>query len=456
MSTERTSLAGWANTAPSAAMVLHPTTIDEMAAALAPATVGDRGIIARGLGRSYGDPAQNAGGTVIDATAVRGINHLDLEQGLVTADAGTSLDDLMRWLVPLGWFVPVTPGTRQVTVGGAIASDIHGKNHHKVGSWCSSVEALTIVTPLHGKTRITADSAPDLFWATAGGMGLTGVILDATIRLKKIETSRMVVDTDRTDNLDQVISKMTDEDHKYDYSVAWIDLMATGTSVGRSILDRGRFAQMEELNKKALRDPLAFSSGTIATFPPIPVSLVGHTTIKTFNEAWYRKAPRQRREHLQTISQFFHPLDLVERWNRVYGTTGLLQWQFVIPLDATDTLRQIVHQLSNSGAPSFLAVLKRMGPGNDGHLSFPMEGWTLAFDVPASTHGDLAKLLDRLDEKVVEAGGRLYLAKDSRMRPELLEEMYPRLDQWRQIKASVDPNNMLMSDMGRRLGLYSK
>ncbi|MCB1031096.1 MAG: FAD-binding oxidoreductase, partial [Acidimicrobiales bacterium] len=332
MTAERTSLTGWANTAPSASTVLHPTTTDAMAAAIDPGAIGERGIIARGLGRSYGDPAQNGGGTVIDATGVRGIHHLDLEQGLVTADAGTSLDDLMRWLVPLGWFVPVTPGTRQVTVGGAIACDIHGKNHHKVGSWCSSVEAITIVTPLHGKQRITPTSDPDLFWATAGGMGLTGIILDATIRLKKIETSRMVVDTDRTDNLDQVIAKMTDEDHKYDYSVAWIDLMATGSSLGRSILDRGRFARLDELDKRSGRDPLAFSSGTIATFPALALNLVGHTTIKAFNEAWYRKAPRQRRDNLQTISQFFHPLDLVDRWNRVYGRTGLLQWQFVVPL----------------------------------------------------------------------------------------------------------------------------
>ncbi|HRW38075.1 MAG: FAD-binding oxidoreductase [Acidimicrobiales bacterium] len=445
-------LTGWARTAPSPASVLHPTDTDELAAIL-DAPPPPRGLVARGLGRSYGDPAQNAGGLVIDTTGVRGISHLDLEQGLVTAAAGTSLDDLMRWLVPLGWFVPVTPGTRQVTVGGAVASDIHGKNHHHAGSWCQHLDALTLVTPAHGKRRITPSSDPALFWATAGGMGLTGVVLDATIRLKRIETSRLLVDTDRTRDLDEVLALMVEGDHRYDYSVAWIDLMAKGAAMGRSILDRGRFAHLDELDRRSSGDPLHFESGTLATFPPLPVNLVNAATIKAFNEVWYRKAPRRRRGALQSITQFFHPLDLVDRWNRVYGATGLLQWQFVVPLDAVEELRSIIGELSTSGAPSFLAVLKRMGPANPGPLSFPIEGWTLAFDVPADVHGGLATLLDRLDERVVAAGGRLYLAKDSRMRPELLRAMYPRLDEWRAVRCEADPQGLLASDLGRRLHL---
>ena len=446
------SLVGWANTAPTVATVAHPTGGDEIAALVSDVRPGGRGVIARGLGRSYGDPALNAGGLVIDTTAVRGIHHLDLEQGLVTADAGTSLDDLMRWLVPLGWFVPVTPGTRQVTVGGAIASDIHGKNHHRAGSWCDSVEALTLVTPTHGKRRITPTSDPDLFWATAGGMGLTGIVLDATIRLKSIETSRLLVDTDRTRDLDEVLALMTEGDHRYDYSVAWIDLMARGSAMGRSILDRGRFANLDELDRRARRDPLSFTSSTVAAYPPLPVNLVSEATIRAFNELWYRKSPRRRRGALATITQFFHPLDLVDRWNRVYGRTGLLQWQFVIPLGATDELRAIIGQLSASGCPSFLAVLKRMGPGNPGPLSFPIEGWTLAFDVPADSPG-LGPLLDRLDDQVVAMGGRLYLAKDSRMRPELLRDMYPKLDDWLAVRRRVDPDGVLVSDLARRLHL---
>lgn len=448
----RTRLTGWANTAPSVADVVVPADADELAAALD--HVPERGVIARGLGRSYGDPAQNAGGTVVDATRVSGIRSLDVQRGIVTADAGTSLDQLMRWLVPLGWFVPVTPGTRQVTVGGAIASDIHGKNHHKAGSWCDAVEAITIVTPTDGRRTITPKADPDLFWATAGGMGLTGVIVDATFRLNRIETSRLSIDTDRTPDLDTALELMASGDHRYDYSVAWIDLMAKGASMGRSILTRGRFATVDELGRHAQRDPLHFTSKAPATFPAMaPSGLVNTATIKAFNELWYRKAPRRKRDQIMGITKFFHPLDMVDLWNRVYGAQGLLQWQFVLPLEATEELRSIIGELSRSGCPSFLAVLKRMGPGNAGPLSFPIEGMTLAFDVPATTDGRLASLLDRLDEQVVDAGGRLYLAKDSRMRPEHLPVMYPRLDEWLAVRHEVDPEQHLASDLARRLRL---
>ena len=449
--TVRTRLTGWANTAPTAADVATPRDAEELAAALEDAP--GRGVIARGLGRSYGDPAQNAGGTVVDATAVAGIHDLDLDRGIVTADAGTSLDALMRWLVPLGWFVPVTPGTRQVTVGGAIASDIHGKNHHKAGSWCDAVEAITLVTPADGRRVVTPKSDPDLFWATAGGMGLTGIMLDATFRLRRIETSRLAVDTDRTPDLDTTLQLMESGDHRYDYSVAWIDLMAKGASMGRSILGRGRFATVDELHPHQRRDPLHFTSSTLVTAPRLPAGVITPLTVKAFNEAWYRKAPRRRRDQIMGITEFFHPLDLVDRWNRFYGPGGLLQWQFVLPLAATDELRAIIGELSRSGCPSFLAVLKRMGPGNAGPLSFPIEGMTLAFDVPARPDGELSALLDRLDERVAAAGGRIYLAKDSRMRPELLPVMYPRLDEWLAVRHEVDPQQRIVSDLARRLRL---
>jgi len=444
-------LTGWSDTAPTLARVRTPPDLDALAEVFDEPT--RRGVIARGLGRSYGDPAQNAGGTVVDTTAVSGISQLDLETGRVTAAAGTSLDALMRWLVPLGWFVPVTPGTRQVTVGGAIAADVHGKNHHKVGSWCDAVDSLTIVTPAGGRRAISPTVEPDLFWATAGGMGLTGVILDATIRLTRIETSSLSVDTDRTTDLDATLALMETGDHAYDYSVAWIDLMATGRRTGRSVLDRGRFARPSELPARARNDPLAFRSKPLATYPALPFSPIGRPTVKAFNELWYRKAPRRRRGHVQTIGQFFHPLDLVDRWNRVYGRTGLLQWQCALPLDAVEDLRWVVSQISASGRPSFLAVLKRFGPANPGPMSFPMEGWTLALDLPASHDAELRTLLDQLDDRVVMAGGRLYLAKDSRVRPELLPVMYPRLDEWRKIRAGVDPDGRMASDLGRRLGL---
>ncbi|MCU1372659.1 MAG: FAD-binding oxidoreductase [Ilumatobacteraceae bacterium] len=448
---QRTRLTGWANTAPTGAEVSRPDDVEELAGSLG--LDAPRGLIARGLGRSYGDPAQNAGGLVVDATRVSGITDLDITGGRVTALAGTSLDDLMRWLVPLGWFVPVTPGTRQVTVGGAIASDIHGKNHHKAGSWCDAVEAITIVTPAHGRRRITPADDPELFWATAGGMGLTGVILDATFRLNRIETSLLSVDTDRTPDLDTTLALLEHGDADYEYSVAWLDLMAKGTSMGRSILGRGRFATLDELSARQRRHPLAFHSTTLATAPKVvPPRLINPLTIRAFNEAWFRKAPKRARGQIHGITEFFHPLDLVDRWNRLYGRTGIVQWQFVIPLDAVDELRTIIGELSASGHPSFLTVLKRMGPSNPGPLSFPIEGWTLTFDVPA--HGAaLGPLLDRLDRRVVESGGRIYLAKDSRMDPDLLPAMYPRLDEWLAVRRSVDPKQQIMSDLARRLRL---
>ncbi|HMT61897.1 MAG TPA: FAD-binding oxidoreductase, partial [Microthrixaceae bacterium] len=371
----------------------------------------------------------------------------------VTAKAGTSLDQLMEWLVPMGWFVPVTPGTRQVTVGGAIAADIHGKNHHQAGSWCNHVESFRLLVGSGEVLDVHSDRSPDLFWATAGGMGLTGVVLDATFRCKAIETSRLVVDTDRAADLDAVMALMVEGDADYDYSVAWIDIMTRGAAMGRSVLDRGRFARLDELPSKFAPDPLRFVSNSLGSLPPIaPSGLINPLTVRAFNELWFRKAPARRRDAIMSITQFFHPLDLVEEWNRVYGPKGFLQWQYVVPDSAGEVVRSTLEQLSAAGVPSFLAVLKRMGPGNAGHLSFPSAGWTLAFDAPVGG-AELGPLLDRLDEQVVEAGGRIYLAKDSRVRREHIPAMYPRLDDWREIRAKADPDGRFRSDLGRRLGL---
>jgi decaprenylphospho-beta-D-ribofuranose 2-oxidase len=451
VSADRALLAGWGRTPATMAHLEAPTAAEAVAALVADPP--RRGVIARGLGRSYGDPALNAGGTVIDCTGLTGITAADLTTGVITAAGGTSLDHLMRVLVPLGWFVPVTPGTRFVTVGGAIASDIHGKNHHLAGSFANFVDSVTLLVP-GGATRTIGPTAdPDLFWATVGGMGLTGIILDATIRLSPITTSRLVVDTERTTDLDDCLTRMTDTDHHYRYSVAWIDCLAQGSSLGRSVLTRGEFATPDQLTRRARRDPLRFRTGALPGVPDaIPSGLLNRFTVAAFNEAWYRKSPKERRGEIQEIPTFFHPLDAVADWNRLYGRTGMLQHQFVVPIGAEDTLRHIIEQLAGARCASFLAVLKRYGPGNPGLLSFPMPGWSLALDMPASGDG-LSDLLDRIDDQVVEAGGRLYLAKDSRMRPELLEAMYPRLDDFHKIRAAVDPDNTLQSDQARRLGL---
>lgn len=443
----RRELVGWGRNPVSAADVVDPVSFGEVDAVMAAPPA--RGVIARGLGRCYGDAAQNAGGTVVETTFLEDFD-VDVERGVVTASAGTSLDTLMRALVPRGYFVPVTPGTRQVTVGGAVAADIHGKNHHKKGSWCSHVESFRLATP-NGTVEVSPESDFDLFWATAGGLGLTGVVLDATFRCPPIESSRLLVDTFRAPDLDVVMALMDATDADYDYSVAWIDLVAKGRALGRSVLTSGRFARRDELDPHD-DDPLGFApSLTVPTPPWVPSGLLNRLSVRAFNELWFRKAPVERRNEFQTISQFFHPLDMVEGFNRIYGRRGFLQWQFVVPFGAESTLRHVVETLSSMGCSSFLAVLKRMGAADPGPLSFPAPGWTLALDIPVSA--GIAGLFDRLDDDVADAGGRVYLVKDSRMRPELVPRMYPRLAEWQEIRRRVDPEGVLQSDLARRLRL---
>ncbi|MDP9342813.1 MAG: FAD-binding oxidoreductase [Actinomycetota bacterium] len=451
-------LSGWGRTAPTFAEVHRPRTMADLERLVE--TAGFRGLIARGLGRSYGDAAQNAGGRVVLLSGLGGLETADaptdlasgLAAGRVTVGAGTSLDTLMRALVPRGWFMPVTPGTRQVTVGGAIASDVHGKNHHVDGGFTDHVDSMDLLAPGGGPVTVTRGSEDGAFRATAGGMGLTGVIVQATLRLLPVQTSRLRLDTDRASDLDDLMARMEEGDHRYRYSVAWIDCLARGRHLGRGVLARGDHAGLDELSPKDRRDPLRFAPRHSAEVPPlVPSGLLRPATARVFNEAWFRKAPRLERGRLQPLSGFFHPLDAVGSWNRLYGPRGFVQYQFVVPFGREDAVRAALELLSAANCPSFLGVLKRFGPGH-GMLSFPVPGWTLALDIPASAP-ELGPTLDRLDDMVAEAGGRVYLAKDARLRPELLGAMYPELDRWREVRARLDPGHVLRSDLDRRLGL---
>jgi decaprenylphospho-beta-D-ribofuranose 2-oxidase len=436
-------LTGWGRTAATCAELVEPRSRDAVVDALAGA--GERGALARGLGRSYGDAAQNAGGRVIHMTALAGLRDLDVERGVATVDAGMSIESLTRLTLPRGLFVHVTPGTAHVTVGGAIAADVHGKNHHRDGSFCDHVESFDLLAPSGDVVTVTREAEPELFAATAGGMGLTGVVLSASLRLLRVESEFMTVDRERATDLDDVMARMAARDDEYRYSVAWIDCLARGRRLGRSVLIRGDHAPSgAATNGRGGRLRLAAPPWT-------PPGLLRESTVRVFNEAYYRAAPSLETGRLEPLAPFFYPLDAVRDWNRIYGPRGFLQYQLVVPTGREDALRHALERLSDAGAPSFLAVLKRLGPGR-GLLSFPIEGWTLALDVPAALAG-LGPLLDGLDELVADAGGRVYLAKDSRLRPDLLGAMYPRLGDWRAVRERVDPRGTMRSDLARRLEL---
>ena len=445
-------VSGWGRTAPVSCRV-HEVTSGDVGSVVAAAggSGAGRGVLARGLGRSYGDAAQASGGDLIRLVDDR--IDLDASTGVVTVDAGVSLDELLRVSVPAGWFVPVTPGTRFVTVGGAIAADVHGKNHHRDGSFGAWVESFDMVLASGELVSVSPVSDPGLFWATVGGMGLTGVIVSARVRMIPVETSRMLVSTRRFGDLDSLMASMTERDDAFRYSVAWVDATVSGRRLGRGVVTWGEHATRDALSGRAGREPLSYAPSQRVGVPGIvgSVGVVRRWNAAAFSEAWFRKAPVSRDGEVQSIPAFFHPLDGVADWNRVYGRRGFVQYQFVVPDTAVDTVRQVLERVVASKPADFLNVLKRFGAAGDGMLSFPMPGWTLTVDLPVVD--GLGALLHELDDMVLSAGGRVYLAKDAHTTPAMITAGYPRLAEWRSVRDRVDPTRVFQSDLARRLAL---
>jgi decaprenylphospho-beta-D-ribofuranose 2-oxidase len=453
------SLCGWGRTARSRSRVFQPRRAEDVLALLGSQAWPESGVIARGAGRNYGDAAQNEGGWVLDMSGLERIISIDSERRLITAQAGATVAQLMTRLAAHGLTLPVVPGTRHVTLAGAIASDIHGKNHHRDGGFARHVLAMSLHTPAHGLVEVSPETDHDLFYATLGGMGLTGIIVQATLQAEPLASPWVAADVDRTDGLEQTLELMSGEE-RHRYSVAWLDMLADGAKMGRAVISRADPLPADGVPVRARgrRAPGGAYPGTLtrrAAFEVprgFPAALLRPAAMRTFNALRWRAAPRRERGRPLALAPYFFPLDGVGEWNRLYGPGGLVQYQFVIPSGEEAALRRCFELMRARRLPVYLAVFKRFGPAFGGPLSFPLEGWTLAVDLPASAPG-LGPALDELDQLVAGCGGRVYLTKDVRLRREVLPTMYPRLDRFHAQRAKVDPEGVLRSDLARRLGL---
>lgn len=410
--------------------------------------------VAMGQGRSYGDAALNDGGHVFLSERINRVLAFDANKGILRAEAGITLDDILNLIVPHGWFLPVTPGTRFVSLGGAIAADVHGKNHHHDGSIGAYVCQLQIALPGGKWLDCSPLEHPDVFWATVGGMGLTGFIGEAELRLKRIQSAYVLSHHRSADNLAELIDFFSNPDHDAPYTVAWIDCLAKGQSLGRGIFMAGNHALPDDLPKDFATQPFELRPLKTLSIPlNFPGWVLNPLSIGLFNSVYFAALARKRESFVTDYRSFFYPLDGIGHWNRMYGQRGFLQYQCVVPeRNAYETLHQLLKRVSESRHASFLAVLKRMGPVGQGMLSFPMAGYTLALDLTLG-NPNLFKLLDDLDDLVIQSGGRIYLAKDARLSPKAFRAMYPRYEEWLAVRNRLDPDHCINSSLAKRLDI---
>jgi decaprenylphospho-beta-D-ribofuranose 2-oxidase len=404
--------------------------------------------IPRGNGRCYGDAS--LADTTISTLKFDKILSFDVSAGVFESQSGLTLDQILEVIVPAGWFLPVTPGTKFITVGGAVASDVHGKNHHVDGSFSNHILEMDIVLASKETLTCSPEINPDLFEATCGGMGLTGVIIRVKFRLKKIETSFIRQKQVKAANLEELIG-LFDEFSDYTYSVAWIDCLKKGPQFGRGILLLGEHAGVKDLNENQKRNPLRLAGKKQINFPfNLPSWVLNPFTAKAFNFLFYSKNFRKEINNVIGYEPFFYPLDAILHWNRCYGKKGFVQYQFVVPLEAKDGLIEIMNRISHKGLGSFLAILKVFGK-QESIISFPREGYTLALDFPV--RDGLLEFLDELDQIVLQYGGRLYMSKDARMKPDVLRHGYPGLNKFKDIVRKYNPDGKIHSIQSDRLFL---
>jgi len=413
---------------------------------------GEKKLLPRGKGRSYGDAALNPEGCTLLMTGLNGVLDFDEQCGVLKCEAGLTLQQINEIFIPKGWFPMVTPGTQFVTIGGAVAFDVHGKNHHIDSSFCRYVNSLTLLTASGRSMLCSRTENSELFWATVGGMGLTGIITEVEFLLRRIETAYISSHTFKAKNLDEAFTLFDQYDSKYPYSVAWIDCLASGDSLGRSLVMFGDHAQSADLTTQQKKSPLIIPQKHRFTFPvDLPSGILNRFTVGLFNSLYYHKQLGKEHSSIIDWDSYFYPLDFLWDWNRLYGKKGFTQYQFVVPMDnSRAAISQVLEIISKKGWGSFLSVLKRLGQ-QDGLLSFPFPGYTLAIDMPIRP--GLWELLNELDQVVMQYGGRVYLAKDVRLSPDTFRVMYPEFNKWLKVKHSIDPENLFSSALATRLKL---
>ncbi|MDX1628429.1 MAG: FAD-binding oxidoreductase [Fulvivirga sp.] len=406
-------------------------------------------LIPRGNGRSYGD--SSLASHVASSLKYNRFLAYDPETGVLKCEAGVLLADVLDLIIPDGWFLPVTPGTKYISVGGAVASDVHGKNHHKEGSFSNHTLGLKILCADGSIINCSKSSNHELFQATCGGMGLTGIILEVEFKLKKIASSYITQKQLKARNLDEIIA-LFQEHEDVTYSMAWIDCLKGGKRFGRSIMMTGEHAPLNELTKAQRKLTLFSDNKTPLSIPfNFPSFALNQYSIKAFNMLYYHKNIKKLSQSIVPYNPFFYPLDAILHWNRMYGKKGFVQYQFVLPMETSKKgLIDILGRIRQKGLGSFLAVLKLFGEQND-LIAFPMRGFTLALDFPVRK--GLFEFLDELDKVVVDYGGRIYMTKDARMKAEILSNSYPRLSEFIEIVNKYNPEHKFASLQSKRLNL---